>query len=133
MPPERYPTILLLSSDRLIRSVMKEALDDAGCFVRATGSFGTAVDMLADCEHDLLITHPYVDTISGHEAAKYLRARSPKMAVLIVAGLLEDGRIKLRAELEGFALFPPPFTVAALIDEVKKVMKAAQELAAHRG
>ena len=37
MPPERYPTILLLSSDRLIRSVMKEALDDAGCFVRATG------------------------------------------------------------------------------------------------
>jgi DNA-binding NtrC family response regulator len=132
MQPERYPTILLLSSDRVVRSVMKEALEDAGCFVRATGSFGEAVDMLADCEHDLLITHPYVDSISGHEAAKYLRARSPKMAVLIVAGLLEDDRIQYRAELEGFELFPPPFTAAALVDEVKKVVKAAEERVTHR-
>ena len=66
--------ILLLSSEPIVRSVMKEVLEHAGYVVIATGSFATAVERLRDC--DLLITHPYVECIPGHEAAKYLRERN---------------------------------------------------------
>lgn len=119
--------ILLLSSEPVVRSVMKEALERAGYVVLATGSLGVAVDMLASAKIELLITHPYIDNISGHEAAKYLRARNPhKMGVLIVAGLLNDDRLQYRADLEEFEIFPTPFTVAQLIEKVEQVLRTVQ-------
>src|ERR1700733_12423183 len=106
--------ILLLSSEPLVRSVIKEVLERAGYVVQATGNLGTAVDMLADSKVDLLITHPYIKRIPRHEAAKYLQTRNPRMAVLIVAGLPDDDRLQYRANIEGFQIFPPPFTAAQL-------------------
>jgi DNA-binding NtrC family response regulator len=124
--------ILLLCSEPIIRSVMKEVLEQAGYVVRATGDLGTAVDMLAASKIDLLITYPYVESIPGHEAAKYLRGRNPQMGVLVVAGLLEDDRLQYRAVLESFETFPPPFTVDQLIEKVEAVLKTAQKRAARR-
>jgi two-component system nitrogen regulation response regulator NtrX len=121
--PETNALILLLSSEPVDRSVMAEALDQAGYVVRTTGDLGTAVDMLADAPVDLLITHPYIDSIPGYEAAKYLRDKNPKMAVLVVAGLLDDDRIENRAQLEGFELFPPPYTGAQLLEKVDEILK----------
>ncbi len=122
----RNAMILLLSSEPVVRSVMKEALEHAGFVVLATGSFGKAVDTLGDCKIDLLMTHPYIESIPGHEAAKYLRARNPRMAVLVVAGLLDDDRLKYREDLEGFEIFPRPFTAAQLIRKVEEVLKTSQ-------
>jgi DNA-binding NtrC family response regulator len=124
--------ILLLCSEPIIRSVMKEVLEQAGYVVRATGDLGTAVDMLAASRIDLLITYPYVESIPGHEAAKYLRGRNPQMGVLVVAGLLEDDRLQYRAVLESFETFPSPFTVDQLIEKVEAVLKTAQKRAARR-
>lgn len=121
--------ILLLGSEPILRAVMKEALEQAGHVVLATGNLGTAVDMLADCKIDLLITHPYVDSIAGHEAAKYLRGKNPQMGVLLVAGLLDDDRLKYRADLAGFDVFPAPFTAAQLIEKVEEVLRATEERA----
>jgi DNA-binding NtrC family response regulator len=112
---------------------MKETLENAGYVVLATGSLGTAVDMLADCKFGLLIIPPYIDNLSGHEAAKYLRARNPHMGILIVAGFLDDDRIRYRAKLEGFEIFPAPFPAAQLIQKVKEVLTAAQEREANGG
>lgn len=121
----RNAMILLLCSEPVVRSVLKEALEHAGFVVLATGSFGTAIDKVDDRKIDLLITHPYVETIPGHEAAKYLRARNPGMAVLVVAGLLDDDRLKYREDLEGFEIFPQPFTAAQLVSKVEEVLKAS--------
>jgi len=124
-------TILLLSSEPLVRTILTEGLRRAGYVVEPTGSFGAAVDLLADGGIDLLIIRPYVDSISGYEAAKYLHARNPDMAVLIVAGLPDDQRIQYRDDLEGFKRFPPPFTTGQLLDRVDEVLKTAKERGAH--
>ncbi len=128
---ERTAAILLLSSEPVVRTIMTEALRGAGYVVSATGSFGAAVDLLADGGIDLLIIRPHVDSISGYEAAKYLHARNPEMAVLVVAGLPDDDRLRYRKEVEGFEMFPTPFTTAQLLDKVEQVLKTAQERAAH--
>jgi len=122
--------ILLLGSEPVLRAVMKEVLEQAGYVVLATGNLGTAVDMLADGKIDLLITHPYIDSIAGHEAAKYLRGKNPQMGVLFVAGLLDDDRLRYRADLAGFDVFPAPFTAAQLIEKVEEVLKSTEERAA---
>jgi DNA-binding NtrC family response regulator len=123
--PATNAMILLLCSEPIIRSVMKETLEQAGYVVRGTGDLGTAVDMIGASKIDLLITYPYVESISGHEAAKYLRGKNPHMGVLVVAGLLRDDRLEYRAILENFDIFPDPFTSDQLIEKVEHVLHSS--------
>jgi DNA-binding NarL/FixJ family response regulator len=115
-------TILLLVSEPLVRLVIQEFLDRAGYLVMATGNLGTAVDRLGESAPDLLLISPYVETIPGHQAAKYLQARCPSMRILMVAGWLADDRLQYRAELEGVVIFPEPFTGAQLLEKVRSVL-----------
>ena len=128
--PRTNATILLLSSAPLVRAAMREILENAGYVVEPAGDLGTAVDRLANPAINLLITHPYVDNIPGHEAAKYLQARNPRMGILVVAGFLDCDQLRYRADLEGFEIFPSPFTAAQLIEKVEQVLKTARERAA---
>ena len=115
-------TILLLISEPLARQVTREVLERAGYAVMSTGDLGTAVDRMDESKPDLLIIAPYVETITGHDAAKYLQGRSPGLRILMVAGLLADDRLLNRAELEQVAIFPEPFTGRELVAKVKQVL-----------
>jgi DNA-binding NtrC family response regulator len=115
-------TILLLVSDPLIRSVLQETLEREGYLVRATGDLGQAVERLNESVPDLLITRTYVQSMPGHEAAAYLRTKCPTMRVLMVGGLLDDKRLQYRANLQGFEVFPKPYTAAELLQKVKEVL-----------
>jgi DNA-binding response OmpR family regulator len=116
-------TILLLVSDPVVRAVFKEALEDAGYTVLATGDLGNAVDRLKEVAPDLLITRTYVEGLPGHDAAVYLRSKNLKMKVLIVGGLIQDDRLELRESLAGFEVFPKPYCRAELLAEVKRVLE----------
>lgn len=115
-------TILLLTSEPVARVVMREVLERAGYVVMATGDLGTAVDRLQECKADLLMISPYVETITGHDAAKYLQGRCPGMRILMVAGLLADDRLQNRALLEKVEIFPKPFTGPELLQKVRQVL-----------
>lgn len=82
--------ILLLVSDPVVRSVLKETLEHEGYTVLAAGDLGQAVDRLKECTPDLLITRTYVDGLPGHDAAMYLRTKCLTMKVLILGGLLDE-------------------------------------------
>lgn len=115
-------TILLLVSDPIVRSVLQETLEREGYMVVASGSLGETVDRLKECTPDLLITRTYVQGLTGHDAAIYLRTKCTKMKVLILGGLLEDDRLQNREALQGFRVFPKPYTPAALLQEIKDVL-----------
>ena len=120
-------TILLLVSDPLIRSVLRETLEHEGYVVRATGDLGQAVDRLKETLPDLLITRTYVESMPGHEAAMYLLTKCPTMRVLMVGGLLDDKRLQYRAELQGFEVFPKPYSAADLLQKVKDVLSKQRD------
>jgi DNA-binding response OmpR family regulator len=115
-------TILLLVSDPVTRSVLEETLEREGYTVLAASNLGDAVDRLKECAPDLLITRNHVDGLPGHDAAIYLRERCHKMGVLILGGLLDDQRLRHREALQGFEVFPKPYSVAELLQEVKGVL-----------
>jgi DNA-binding NtrC family response regulator len=125
--PEPNAAILLLSSAPIVRSVLKDILEDAGYVVEATGDIGTAVERMKVVNFDLLITHPYIESLAGYEAAKYLRTKSPKMAVLVAAGLIDDPRLSVPAEIQNFEVFPPPYKPPELLAEIEKVLRKAAE------
>jgi DNA-binding NtrC family response regulator len=115
-------TILLLVSDPVVRAVLQETLEGAGYTVLATGDLGQAVDRLKWSTPDLLITRTYVQNLTGHDAAVYLRTRCVKMRVLIVGGLLDDDRLRNRETLQGFEVYPKPYAASELLQKVKDVL-----------
>lgn len=120
-------TILLLVSDKLVRTVMQEKLEDAGYCVVPAGDLGTAVDRLSEIRPDLLITRTFVSSMPGHEAAKYLRAKCTNMRVLMVGGLLDDDRLRYRAALQRFDVFPQPYSASSFLEKVRDVLNATQD------
>jgi DNA-binding response OmpR family regulator len=115
-------TILFLASDPVIRNVICEALESGGYSVLAAGDVGSAVDWVKECKPDLLMVRHYTESLSGHDAAMYLRRMCPGIPVLIVGGLLDDVRLADRAILQGFEVFPKPFTAAELVDRVREML-----------
>ena len=123
-------TILLLASDPIIRKAFSRALEAAGYCVLAVGDVGTAVDRIKDCPPDLLMVRHYTESMSGHEAAVYLRKKVPGIPVLMVGGLLDESGLENRSLIEGFEVFPKPFTVTELLDKVKRVVSKCSH---HKG
>ena len=115
--------ILILISEPVVRHVIREVLEGAGYVVMATGDLGDAVDRIHEENPDLLIISPYVESITGYAAAKYLQTYKAGMRILILAGLLADDRIEYRAELERFEIFPEPFTAADFLNKIRKIFE----------
>jgi CheY-like chemotaxis protein len=121
-PSSTKSTILLLVSDPVVRAVLQECLEGAGYSVLATAELGQAVDRLKWSTPDLLMTRTYVQNLTGHDAAIYLRTKCPKMKVLIVGGLLDDDRLRNREILQGFEVYPKPYAATELLQKVKEVL-----------
>jgi DNA-binding response OmpR family regulator len=115
-------TILFLASDPVIRKVIGDAMESEGYCVLRAGDVGRAVDYLQECKPDLLIVRHFTESISGHDAATYLRTRCPGIPVLLVGGLLDDEGLENREILQGFEIFPKPFKAAELLAKVKEVL-----------
>jgi DNA-binding response OmpR family regulator len=115
--------ILLLDSDSVMRACLRDAIESAGYLVIPAGDLGEAVDRVNEMRPDLLITRPYINSMSGWTAAGYLRSRRPGLPVLIVAGLLDDDRIMVRNAIQEFHSFPNPFTRDELLAKVKEVLE----------
>ena len=115
-------TILLLASASIVRSILNETLEHEGYAVVAAGDLGQAVERIKECPPDLLITRTYIEGLTGHDAAMYLRTKCLKMKVLILGGLLDDERLQSREALQGFEVFPKPYAPANLIQEVKHIL-----------
>lgn len=116
-------SILLLSSDPVVRSVFQEVLERAGYLVLAAGDLGTAVDRLKKSRPDLLIIRFYIERLPGYDAATFLRTKCRGLRVLMVGGHIDDDRLQYRMTLKGFEVFPKPFAVSAFLEKVSSVLR----------
>lgn len=114
--------ILLLGSDPGIRNAIARTLEAKDYCVLATGDIGAAVDLLRKQQFNLLIVRPYLESISGHDAAIYLRRQSPGIPVLIVSGFFQDVDMEATEAAKEFYTFPKPFTAAELVSRVREVL-----------
>ena len=106
----------------VVRSAIQEVLEGEGYVVQPAGDIGAAMARLEEVIPDLLIASPYIDCMSGHEAALYLRTRCHGLRVLLVGGFLEDDRLRDREEIQSFELFPKPFAATELLTKIKEVL-----------
>ncbi len=110
-----------------MRAGLRDALESAGFLVVTAGDLGEAVDRLIEMRPDLLITRPFINSMPGRTAADYLRSKRHGLPVLIVAGFLDDDRIKVQTEIEEFHTFPKAFSRDELVAKVREVLDAVRK------
>jgi DNA-binding NtrC family response regulator len=118
--------ILLLISDPDMRTVIRDSLKSQGYLVLTTAEIGNAIDRLKEGQPDLLIIRPYINSMPGHEAVKFLRTKSPGLRVLMVGGLIDDTRISYTDVIQNIHVFPKPFTHAQLHSAVEEALNGNQ-------
>jgi DNA-binding response OmpR family regulator len=122
-------SILLLDSESVMRAGLCDALESAGYLVVTARDLGEAVDRLTEMRPDLLITRPFINSMPGWTAANYLRTKRHGLPVLIVAGFMDDDRVKVRDAVGEFHTFPQPFTRDELVAKVKEVLSVVRKKA----
>jgi DNA-binding response OmpR family regulator len=115
-------TILILDSYHMMRTALCEVLQDAGYLVMTASELGAAVEHLNDVHPDLLIIPPYIDYMAGYTAADYLRTKEPGLRVLMIAGFIDDDRIRVQNEIREFFTFPGPFSRDELLAKVRSCL-----------
>ena len=120
VPSEK--SILVLDSNPLEQAVFRDALQSADYLVITASDLGEAVDRLNLMRPDLLLTCPYINSMSGPMAADYLRGRAPGLPVLIVAGFMNDDRVVVAKAVANYHTFPKPFTRDELLAEVRRIL-----------
>jgi DNA-binding response OmpR family regulator len=118
-------TILLLGSDSDVLAVLRAALEGGEYVVLPASNLGSAVDWLKEVSPDLLIVRPYLESISGLEAACYLRTKCNGLRVLMAAGMPDDDCILNQESLLSVEIFPKPFTTAEFLDKVAAALASA--------
>jgi DNA-binding response OmpR family regulator len=114
--------ILLLASDPAVRKAICNALESKGYCVLPADNVDAAAKCLKTYTPDLLIVRQYTESMSGHEAAVFLRRISNGIPVLMVSGLIEDVDLEARSSVMGFEVFPKPFAAEELLDKVNAML-----------
>jgi len=94
-------------------------LEHEGYTAVAAGDPGKAVDRIKECPPDLLITRTYIEGLSGHDAAMYLRTKCLKMKVLILGAFLMTSGFNLAKRCKDSRSSHAP---ARLIQELKHIL-----------
>ena len=122
--------ILFVEDDTLSRRAFAQILRANGYQVAEAGNgaealeiLTTGAEVLTNEAFDLVITDLVLPGLHGVNLVHQIRARWPKMPVIIISGYLSDGPGKVI--LEGFAEFiQKPIDPAALIAAVRRLLPA---------
>jgi len=110
----------------MTRAILHDVLQRAGYLIMEAGDLGVAVDKVKMSRPDLLVVRPFISTMTGAMAAKYLRTKCPGLPVLMVDGFMKDDRLRVQSEVHDVHIFPKPFAPEELVDKVREVFRTTQ-------
>jgi DNA-binding response OmpR family regulator len=117
--------ILLVDDDFYVRELNAGVLIRFGYKVDTAGDGADAWKALNEQSYDLLITDNRMPRVTGLELIKKLRSEDMMLPVILASGTVPVAELKRHPWLLLDATLPKPFTIAELLDTVKKVLSAA--------
>jgi two-component system chemotaxis response regulator CheY len=81
------PEVLVVDDDRLLRTMVKEALSDVPCTVREADSGDAALDAITEREPAVLMLDLVMPGKSGLEILKALKPKGLKTRILVLSSL----------------------------------------------
>jgi DNA-binding response OmpR family regulator len=119
------PRILLVDDELHARELIGDVLIQSGYDVDTAADGADAWKALNETNYDLLITDNKMPRVTGLELILKLRSEEITLPVILASGTVPVEELKQYPWLQLDAMLPKPFTVAELLDTVKKVLLAA--------
>jgi CheY-like chemotaxis protein len=124
LPPGGTETVLLVEDEEALRTITFELLLENGyrVLVAADGAEAQEVFGRQSEPIHLLITDVVMPGMNGRALAESLRARRPGLKVLYMSGYTDDVVLQRHALAAGGRLLHKPFSVHALLREVRAAL-----------
>ena len=129
-PPSLLPrgseTLLVAEDEAMLRSILRECLEDGGYVVLEAGDGPEALRVAEGHPGsiDLLVTDVVMPGMSGRELAERLRASRPGLRVLFLSGYTDDAVVRHGVSSDEEAFLQKPFSVEDLAHRVREVLDA---------
>ena len=123
-PTSSCRRILVVDEDSDLRRLYAEALAGVGYCVDAAADGAAGWQALKANRYNLLITEHEMPNLTGVELVKMLRAARMALPVVMAAGRLPTHELARNPSLQLAATLSKPFSVDALLDTVRNVLRA---------
>ena len=120
--------ILIIDDDPQIREVCREGLRAKGYKVDTAATGTAAHTALAGCAYPLVLCDVLLPDTNGLELLEYIKSRFPDTFVIITTGHASVDLAKEAIRQGAFDLLSKPFTMADLIETVRRAETAQRSL-----
>jgi two-component system, cell cycle sensor histidine kinase and response regulator CckA len=128
--PEKFPlprgreSILLVEDEPSVRALARRMLERHGYTVVEAEDGASALEIARERDGtlDLVVTDLVMPRLSGRELAERLRAEHPGLRYLFMSGYTDDDIVRRGLSRPGMAFLSKPFTMAELLQAVRKVL-----------
>ncbi|MFK8331505.1 ATP-binding protein [Pseudomonas sp. BJa5] len=120
--------IVLIDDESILRTLVKETLEEQGYSVFDAGDANGGIRLLRELGPvDLLITDVGLPgEFNGDQVANAARMLDPQLKVLFITGLTDRRLVESQLPMPGFALMTKPFSLQALIKQVRAMLAGDQ-------
>jgi CheY-like chemotaxis protein len=120
-PPPKSIKILVVDDEECIRDFFHEVLVSEGYDVQLVENGKRALELMKDCEVDVVITDLVMPEREGIETIRAIREQYPQTKVIAVSGAFGGWFLTLAAKLGADATLAKPVQPDQLLKTVRKV------------
>lgn len=122
------PTVLLVDDEKIIRTLVRIALekDNYSVLEAGTGQRAVTVSRKHPGPIDLLVAELSLPRMSGLDLAQKLGSERPEMHPLFLSRAPTSSRLEELARAGGHAVFKEPFTMAKLLAGLEKALRSGR-------
>ena len=119
------PIVLLIDDDRQIRDVMQKALESSGYIALVAENGKVGMEIYRNEKPDIVITDLFMPEKEGLETIQEIRSINPDAKIIAISGGSVNTSLDflpLASKLGASAALEKPFSIAALIGEINKLI-----------
>jgi DNA-binding NtrC family response regulator len=118
--------IVIVDAAPEVRKIVAAIIEKDGYEVTQTDDPRAAVEIVKEAPPALIITNVALRGMSGHEAMQIFKQHAPRVPVLMIPGLPDEGVIREWVREPGFEIFPKPFRAVDLRAKVREMIANAR-------
>ena len=118
--------ILVVDDDEIIRSLVKETLEEEGHTVVTAGTSAEGLDCVKRRDFDLVFLDLKMPDMDGDELLKQLKSIKPRLPVTIITGYPGSEMMERAFKQGPFGVMDKPFDAADIIAAVQNFLHATQ-------
>lgn len=115
--------LLITDDDEDFRSTLGDALSRRGFRTQLASDGVEALEVIEHGGIHLALFDVHMPRLDGLGALQSIRERSPRLPCILMSAKLDEGIIARANELGAEAILPKPFSLASVVDAIRRLLE----------